>query len=80
VTLHEISVSDSASAEVTVFGSTISALAAGDTDSSYTATYVLNATDISRGYFDNEAVAASDETSAPSGTVHTILTDLMPLM
>jgi hypothetical protein len=36
--------------------------------------------DVSRGYFDNTAVAAGDEISVPSGTVHTLLASLGELM
>jgi uncharacterized repeat protein (TIGR01451 family) len=73
VALHEIGVVDLDGA-VTVTGSTILSLATGASDStSWHGSYAIKALDVSNGYYDNTAVAASLETSASAGTVHTIL-------
>jgi uncharacterized repeat protein (TIGR01451 family) len=79
-TLHNIGVADLDGA-VTVSGSSILALAAGSSDStSWHGTYVINALDVSHGYYDNTAVAAGDEASTSAGTVHTVLAGLFELM
>ncbi len=78
VTLHHLGVSD-ADSQVTVTGTLID-LAAGATDTtSWAGSYVINAVDVAAGYKDNTAVAAADEISVSSGTVHAVLAMLNEL-
>lgn len=78
ITLHTLGVSDTDS-QVLVTGSPID-LAPGATDSmTWAASYTITATDVANGYKDNDATAVSDETSASSGTVHTVLAMLNEL-
>jgi uncharacterized repeat protein (TIGR01451 family) len=78
VSLHNVGVSD-VDSQVMVFGSTIAALAPGVTDTSWTATYVINAEeDVPNGYKNNDAVATSDEISVPF-SLHTVLSELMEI-
>ena len=78
VTIHNLGVGD-ADSQVTVIGSPFD-LAAGATDNtSWTGSYVINATDVANGYKDNTAVAAGDEISVSSGTVHAVLAMLNEL-
>jgi len=78
VTLHNVNVAD-VNGDVNVTGTTIATLAPGASDSNYTATYTINQHDVDVGFFDNEAVSVADETSVPSGTVHSVLNDLLLL-
>jgi uncharacterized repeat protein (TIGR01451 family) len=80
VALHNIGVADLDGA-VTVTGSTILSLAAGASDAtSWHGSYVINALDVSNGYYDNTAVTTADEASASAGTVHTLLPGLFELL
>ena len=74
-----IQVSDPA-ATVVVTGGTLASLAPGaDSGTHWGGTYALNSLDISNGYYDNEAVANSDQGNAVTGNVHTILAGLNEL-
>jgi uncharacterized repeat protein (TIGR01451 family) len=79
VTLHNIGLTDP-DGVVNPSGSLILSLAVGASDSGATATHTIDSVDVGRGYFDNTAVAAGDEISVPSGTVHTLLASLGELM
>jgi uncharacterized repeat protein (TIGR01451 family) len=80
VTLHNIGVVDLDGA-VTITGSTILSLGVGASDStSWHGSYVIQPLDVSNGYYDNTAVAASDEISVSAGTVHTTLPTLYELL
>ena len=78
VTIHNLGVGD-ADSQVVVTGTSFD-LAAGATDTtSWAGSYVINATDVANGYKDNTAVAAGDEISVSSGTVHAVLAMLNEL-
>ncbi len=78
VTLHNLGVTD-ADSQVMVEGDPID-LAPGITDSTtWSASYEINSVDVGLGYKDNTAVAASDEISVSSGTVHAVLAMLNEL-
>jgi uncharacterized repeat protein (TIGR01451 family) len=76
-TLHDIGVSDTLG-DVTVAGTTIGSLAPGAfDDASWSATHTITSLDVGNGYFDNTATVISNEASASSGTVHTLLAGLL---
>ncbi len=78
VTQTNIGVSDPAgSGSVAITGGPLASLAPGASDSTHWhGTHVINNEDVGKGYFENEAVANSDEGNAVTGTVHVVLADL----
>ena len=74
-TLHGVQVSD-VNPAVQMNGSPISSLAPGASDgTTFNGTYVIQATDVSAGFVDNEGIANSLETNAVS-SLHSKLVDL----